>query len=93
MPCNGTVGITHLRSANRTCWQAIVAFAIRARTIRPTQQNPGAQRNAALAPSSGHRAGLTDIRGIGAHDSVMTAPNSAQGSEQNEPVACGRRIG
>jgi hypothetical protein len=24
---------------------------------------------------------------------VMTAPNSAQGSEQNEPVACGRRIG
>jgi hypothetical protein len=36
----------------RTCWQAIVAFAIRARTTPPTLQNPGAQRNAALARSS-----------------------------------------
>jgi hypothetical protein len=52
MPCIGTVDIAHLRSANRTCWQAIVAFAIRARTTPPTLQNPGAQRNAALARSS-----------------------------------------
>src|SRR4029450_11298476 len=51
MPCIGTVDIAHLRSPNRTYWPAIVAFAIRARTIPPALQNPGDHRNAALARS------------------------------------------
>ena len=51
----GTASITRSKTATAEAifWLAIAAFAIRARTMSPTPQNTGAQRNAGLARSSG----------------------------------------
>ena len=50
----GTASITRSKTATAEAifWQAIVASAMRARTMSPTLQNTRAQRKAALARSS-----------------------------------------
>jgi hypothetical protein len=50
--CIGTASIARSKNAGQMCWQAIVAGAIRTRTLSTIPQNTGAQRNATLARSS-----------------------------------------
>ena len=49
-------------TAEAIFWQAIVASAMRARTMSPTLQNTRAQRNAALARSSSSTRHVINVR-------------------------------
>ena len=65
-----------IATAEAIFWEAIVASAMRARTMPPTLQNTRARRNAALASSSstGH---VVNVRYWGKADIARTAAMSA----------------
>ncbi len=51
-----------IATAEAIFWEAIVASAMRARTMPPTLQNTRAQRNAALASSSSSTGHVVNVR-------------------------------
>jgi len=72
----GTASIARLKTATAEAifWEAIEAFAIRARTMSPTLQNARAQQNAALAHSSrigNVRTGPKETRAVALHMSAF----------------------